>query len=282
MTDSRRLGCAGVMRIAVAQVCSTPHPDENLALMRSALADAPGADLVVFPEGTQACFARRSSEVAEPLDGPFANGVRSLAAEFKTNIAVGMFTPSDDEARCRNTLFLTGPAGETSYDKLHLFDAFGFKESDHVAPGDRLAMATIADTTVGLAICYDVRFPELFKAYARAGADVIILPASWADGPTKVDQWRLLVRARALDSTTHVVACGQAEPAASGRPVSNAPLGVGHSLVVAPDGTILHEADAAPSVFMVDIDPDAIASARTKIPVLANSRFGVALNGLHG
>ena len=276
------------MRIAVAQLCSTPDPAANLVLMRGCLADAAGADLVVFPEATAACFARRSVEAAEPLDGPFATGVRALAAEFSTTIAVGLFTPAPDgsaptsmagpetaaaSARCRNTLYVTGSGVEAAYDKLHLFDAFGFAESSHVAPGGQPVTVEVGGVRVGLAICYDLRFPELFKHYARAGADVVIVPASWQDGPGKVDQWRLLARARALDSTCYVIAAGQAEPAASGRPGGTGPLGVGHSMAVAPDGVVLHEAGDAPEVFVVDLDPDAVARVRQMLPVLANSRF---------
>ncbi|NLI86246.1 MAG: carbon-nitrogen hydrolase family protein [Propionibacterium sp.] len=264
------------MRIAVAQICSSTDPGENLELIRSALPDADGADLVVFPEATMASFARRSAEVAEPLDGPFADGVRAVAAQFGTTIAVGMFTPRSAvgaHGRCRNTLLVTGPGGEAAYHKLHLFDAFGFAESEHIEPGDRPVAVVVAGVTVGLAICYDVRFPELFKEYARAGAAVVLVPASWQGGPGKVDQWRTLVRARALDATSFVVACGQAEPAASGRPGGPGPLGVGHSLVVAPDGVVLHEAGAGPETFVVDLDPDAVAEVRRKLPVLANSRF---------
>lgn len=260
------------MRIAVAQVCSSTDPAENLALIRSVLPDAAGADLVVFPEATMASFATRSVDVAEPLDGPFAGGVRALASEFGVTIAVGMFTPGQGR-RCRNTLLLTGPAGEAAYDKLHLFDAFGFAESDHIEPGGRPVMVEVAGVTVGLALCYDVRFPELFKSYARAGASVVVVPASWQGGDGKVDQWRTLLRARALDATCFVVGCGQAEPAASGRPGGDGPLGVGHSLAVGPDGATLAEAGDGPAVLMIDIDPDAAARVRRRLPVLDNSRF---------
>ncbi len=266
------------MRIAVAQICSSPDPVENLALIRSVLPDAAGADLVVFPEATMASFAARSVEVAEPLDGPFARGVRALASEFGVTLAVGMFTPGQGR-RCRNTLLVTGSAGEAAYDKLHLFDAFGFAESDHIEPGDRPVTVDVAGVTVGLAICYDLRFPELFKEYARAGASVVVVPASWQGGPGKVDQWRTLARARALDSTCFVVACGQAEPAASGRPGGAGPLGVGHSLAVAPDGTVLHEAGPGPETFVVEIEVDAVAEVRGRLPVLANSRFESRLRG---
>lgn len=264
------------MRIAAVQLCSSTVPSENLALMRASMPDAAGADLVVFPEATMASFEARSADVAEPLDGPFAQGVRALASEFGTTIAVGMFTPGPD-GRPLNTLLVTGPGGDATYDKLHLFDAWGFTESDHMAPGQTMTIVDVAGIKVGLAICFDLRFPELFKSYARAGADVVIVPASWQSGPGKVEQWRLLAQARALDATVYIIGAGQAEPTASGRVYGGGPLGMGHSMAVGPDGTVLHEAGDAPCVFSVDVDPDAVASIRKRLPVLAVSRFSVTL-----
>lgn len=262
------------MRIAFAQICSSTEPTRNLALMRSVLPGAAGADLVMFPEATMAGFQTRASDVAEPLDGPFAQGVRDLAAEFGTTIAVGMFTPAAN-GRCRNTLLVTGAAGEWSYDKLHLFDAFGFTESDHVEPGDECVLVDVGGVRIGLSICYDLRFPELFKYYAQAGASVVLAPSCWQAGPGKLDQWRLVTRARAIDSTSYILACGQAEPIPTRRRDvhPNAPLGIGHSVAVGPDGVVLYEAGPTAEVFAVDIDPEAVARARAKLPVLANSRF---------
>lgn len=276
------------MRIAAVQLCSTTDPHENLALVEAALSqisDAKGADLVVFPEATMASFATRSADVAEPLHGPFANRVRGLASDHGTTIAVGMFTPDERAVgdagrdRCHNTLFVTGPGGDAFYHKLHLFDAFGFAESDHIVPGEAPALIEVGGVRVGLSICYDLRFGELFKHYADAGADAVIVPASWQAGPDKVEQWRLLARARALDSTSYVVACGQAAPEASGRPTGPGPLGVGHSVAAGPDGQVLGELGAEPGVLFVDIDPDAVARARRTLPVLANSRFTSVLDG---
>ena len=101
---------------------------------------------------------------------------------------------------------------DTSYDKIHLYDAFGFAESDTVAPGSDPVVIEVDGETLGLAICYDIRFPELFRALADRGASTVLLPASWGAGPGKVEQWELLVRARAIDSTTYVLACDQADP----------------------------------------------------------------------
>ena len=147
----------------------------------------------------------------------------------------------------RNTLLATGPGVETSYDKVHLFDAFGFLESDTVDPGTEPVTFDAGGLTFGLATCYDIRFPALFTANAERGADANIVCASWASGPGKVDQWQLLARARALDSTTYVLACGQGDPVTQGVPAkAGAPTGVGHSAVVSPFGDVLDELDGAP------------------------------------
>jgi deaminated glutathione amidase len=126
---------------------------------------------------------------------------------------------------------------------------------------------------LGLATCYDVRFPALFTANARAGAQVNIVCASWGAGEGKAEQWDLLVRARAVDSTTFVVACGQGDPASIGLPsAGSAPTGIGHSAVVSPFGTPLVVLGREPELAVVDIDPSVIADVRGKLPVLANAR----------
>ena len=110
-----------------------------------------------------------------------------------------MFTPADD-GRVRNTLLVTGGGHHRGYDKIHLYDAFGFAESDTVAPGTSATTFELDGVVYGVATCYDVRFPELFRALADDGADVVLLPASWGAGEGKREQWEVLVRARALDS----------------------------------------------------------------------------------
>lgn len=128
-----------------------------------------------------------------------------------------MLTPGEG-GQVGNTLLVAGPGIDTSYDKIHLFDAFGFAESDSVDAGTSPVTFELNGTVLGLATCYDVRFPALFAANARAGAQVNIVCASLGSGEGKAEQWDLLVRARAVDSTTFVVACGQGDPASIGLP----------------------------------------------------------------
>jgi predicted amidohydrolase len=126
---------------------------------------------------------------------------------------------------------------------------------------------------IGLATCYDVRFPALFTANARAGAQINVVCASWGAGEGKAEQWDLLVRARAVDSTTYVVACGQGDPASIGRPsAGSAPTGIGRSAVISPLGSPLFSLGREPELAIVDIDPTAVADIRAKLPVLANAR----------
>ena len=254
------------MRVALSQITSTPSPSSNLELVAGQVkaAAADGASVVLFPEATMACFGTALGPLAEPLDGPWAGAVREIAAEHDVLVVAGMFTPSPDGRVC-NTLLATGRDRHVGYDKIHLYDAFGFEESRTVAPGDDLVV--LGD--LGLATCYDVRFPGVFTGLADRGAKVVLLGASWGAGPGKLAQWELLVRARALDSTCWVVACGQADP---GVP-STAPTGIGHSLVAAPDGSVLAAAGAEPELLVVDLDLDVVAKVRENIPVLANRRL---------
>lgn len=259
------------MRVALCQITSGRDPKANLDLVAeyAERAAGQGATIAVFPEATMACFGTRLGPVAEPLDGPWATAVADIAQRAGLTVAAGMFTPAED-GRVRNTLVYTGPGIHVGYHKIHLFDAFGFAESTTVAPGEEVVV--VGD--VGLAVCYDVRFPELFRALADRGAAAVLLPASWGAGPGKREQWELLVRARALDSTSWVLACGQADPAASGVEASGkAPTGIGHSLVADPYGRVVGSLGAEPGILVVDIENEVVESARRDIPVLANRRL---------
>jgi predicted amidohydrolase len=261
------------MRVALVQLLSGHDVGANLAeISRTATAAAAaGAVLVVFPEAAMHAFGAPLDGIAEPIDGPFGAGVQRLAAGLGVTIVVGMFTPAPD-GRVFNTLLVAGQQPAVGYDKIHLFDAFGFAESRTVAPGSELRRIVVDGVEVGLATCYDVRFPAIFVANAAAGARISLLSASWGAGPGKVAQWELLVRARALDSTTFVLACDQADPAARGGTVGAAPTGVGHSMVVSPFGEVLARLGAGEDTLIVDLDLAEVAAARAAIPVLANRR----------
>ncbi|WP_420732793.1 carbon-nitrogen hydrolase family protein [Brevibacterium luteolum] len=271
------------MKVAIAQINTTPVKDANLALIAEKLQDAAAQDvrLVVFPEATMVPFGTDLEANAEELDGPFAQRLRELTAEAGLVAAVGMFRPGTGE-RVINTLFLTGVDStgarvEAHYDKIHLFDAFGHRESDDVTPGQTLAAVEIDGVTVGLTICYDIRFPALFTALARSGAEVIVSSASWGAGEGKVEQWQLLGRARALDSTSFVLACDQADPQVTGVEVHpKAPTGVGHSFISAPDGSVLAAAGEDTELLVAELDIDSVAEIRARIPVLENSRLEAA------
>ncbi|MFG2222317.1 carbon-nitrogen hydrolase family protein [Streptomyces sp. NPDC048644] len=264
------------MRIALCQMTSSTEPKENLATVQDHVRRAAheGARLVVLPEAAMACFGIPLAPLAEPLDGPWADGVREVARETGVTVVAGMFTPAPD-GRVANTLLATGPGVEDSYDKIHLYDAFGFRESDTVAAGDRVVTIDVDGVKVGLATCYDLRFPELFRAHADAGATVSVLPASWGAGPGKREQWELLVRARALDATVWLAAVGQAAPGPDADPEqpTKAPTGIGNSILAAPDGTVRVRLDMAPRLHVADIDTEETTRVRRAVAVLDNRRL---------
>ncbi|WP_433263645.1 carbon-nitrogen hydrolase family protein [Actinosynnema sp. CS-041913] len=257
------------MRVALCQITSSTDPSANLDLLRAGVERAAGARVVVFPEAAMCRFGVPLGPVAEPLDGPWATAVRDIADEHGVVVVAGMFTPSPD-GRVTNTLLATGGGLHVGYDKIHLFDAFGFTESRTVAPGGKPVAVEVDGVTFGLATCYDVRFPELFRALADQGASAVLLGASWGAGPGKREQWELLVRARALDCTSWVLACGQADPREDH---DGAPTGIGYSTVASPLGAVEHQLGAEPGVLFADVDVAAVERARRALPVLANRRM---------
>jgi deaminated glutathione amidase len=263
------------LRVAVAQILSGSDPEENLELVATQTANAAEQDaqLVVFPEATMRRFGLPLAEIAEPPDGPWSQQLRKIAEHHQLVVVAGMFTPGD-AGRVHNTLRAVGPDVDAYYHKIHLFDAFGFRESDTVAPGSEPVMITVGETKVGLTTCYDVRFPALYIRLAELGAEVICVAASWGAGPGKIEQWQLLTRARGLDSTSYLVAAGQADPAVAGVPLDGtAPTGVGYSAVISPRGQVLQELGAKPGLLVADLDLGVVTDTRAAIPVLANRRL---------
>ncbi|MGZ8714847.1 MAG: carbon-nitrogen hydrolase family protein [Mycobacterium sp.] len=265
------------MRVALAQIRSGTEPAANLDLVEDytrRAADA-GARLVLFPEATMCRLGVPLAEIAEPLDGAWATGVRQIAERAGIVVVAGMFVPAgslEGRARVTNTLIATGPGVDAHYDKIHLYDAFGFTESNTVAPGRQPVVITVgADpepVKVGLSLCYDVRFPELYVELARRGAQLITVHASWGTGPGKLEQWTLLARARAIDTTGFIAAVDQAFP--GDEIAALGPTGVGGSVVASPLGEVVESAGDDPALIVVDIDLEAARKARETIAVLHN------------
>jgi predicted amidohydrolase len=253
------------LRLAAAQLTSGSDPAINLATATEAVrraADA-GAELVALPEATLASFGSDLRTVAEPLDGPFATGLRKLAAELGVVVVAGLFEPAPD-GRVHNTLLATGPGVDASYRKIHLYDAFGSRESDLVAPGKELVTITVQGVTVGLATCYDLRFADQFTALGRAGAELIVVPASWGAGPGKEEQWDLLTRARASDAQAWLLACDQAWTP----PVGTDPLGIGRSVLADPLGRIHTRLGSDPDLLVANLDTTLCQTTRQRVPIL--------------
>jgi predicted amidohydrolase len=223
------------------------------------------ADLVVFPEAFARDFGEAGSDVsryAEALDGPFAQQVAASAAARGTTVVAGMFETSADPGRPHNTLVVRG-AAEAAYRKVHLYDSFGYRESDRLLAGPVApTVVTVGGWQVGLLTCYDLRFPELARMLVDRGAELLVLPAAWVAGPRKVDHWTTLVRARAIENTVFVAAAAQPGPRYSG-----------HSLVVDPMGDVVAEAGDGPALLRARLDHQSLVTARATNPSLANRRL---------
>ena len=272
----------GGMKVAAVQLTSTGNITENqeLALAKIREAAGNGARLIVLPEATSQNFrSGRLDEQAQTLEGPFATAIQALAEELEVTVVAGMFCPADTVERegktinrVTNTALIAGPGVLGGYDKIHTYDAFDYRESDTVLAGESLVAFDVDDLIVGVATCYDIRFPEQFKELASQGAQLIVVPTSWADGPGKLEQWRLLTAARALDSTSYILAAGQSRPggeAEAGNP--SGPTGIGHSTIVDPNGVRMAEAGYEDDILYADIDPNEVAKTRRALPVVATA-----------
>jgi deaminated glutathione amidase len=261
------------VRIALCQIPVGPDPVVNLSRARDALREAAagGAELAVFPEATMARFGSDLRAAAEPLDGPFCAGLGAACAAAGVAAVAGVFEPSA-EGRVHNTAVAFSRAGElvASYRKLHLFDALGQRESDLVAPGDDVVVTSLAGVTVGLQICYDIRFPELTRALAIGGASLVTVSAAWQAGLFKEEHWVTLLRARAIENTIWIAAAGQV-PDAGAKP-TRAPTGVGRSMLIDPLGVVRCDLGPSAGVTVVDADMTLVETVRATLPSLANRR----------
>jgi predicted amidohydrolase len=268
------------LRVAAVQMCSTDDLAANLATCRELVGRAAqnGAQLAVLPE----CFSflgRREGDklaVAESSDagGPTLQMLRELATKHGVWL-VGGGTPETvpgDAKRTYNTALVIDPSGElvARYRKIHLFDVdipggAVLRESDATAAGNELVVADIAGAKVGLSICYDVRFPELYRALVKdGGAEVLLVPAAFT-AHTGAAHWHLLLRARAVENQAWVVAAAQHGKHNEKRE------SFGHSLVVDPWGTIAGEQDTGDGVVIATLDGATVEKRRTQMPCLAHA-----------
>lgn len=268
------------MRVALGQLPISSAPQVNLERVRAAAASAAGqgAQLAVFPEGTQVRFSADLRAMAEPLDGPFCQGLSEAARSAGLAIIATLFEPAPD-GRVYNTTVGYEADGSLAavYRKIHLFDALGYRESDSVAPGSELVVASLAGLRVGFMTCYDLRFPELARALAIAGADLLVLPAAWAAGPFKEEHWVTLVRARAIENTIWVAAAGQVPDPAE--PPTRAPTGIGRSLLVDPMGVVRLDLGITADLGIGTVDTEQTASVRAMLPSLAGRRTDILPSG---
>ncbi|UNK69751.1 carbon-nitrogen hydrolase family protein [Microbacterium sp. H1-D42] len=257
--------------VAVCQFAPGADAAQNRAQVVDlvARAAARGARVVVLPEYSN-YFANPFDESlavnAESLDGPFVASLSATAAEHHVIVVAGMLETAD-AGRVHNAVVAVSDAGTLAvYRKQHLYDAFGQRESDWIAPGE-VGAAAIFDVDgirFGLMTCYDLRFPEVARTLADAGVDAMIVPAEWVRGPLKEHHWTTLLAARAIENTAYVIAADHP-----------APIGVGLSQVIDPQGVVVAGVSAGEGIALASIDGELITRTRETNPVLALRRYRV-------
>lgn len=256
------------MKVALGQFAVAREWPQNAqtCLDLMARAQAAQADLLVLPEGVLARDITDPDLVltaAQPLDGPFLSQLLHASRGSALTTVLCLHVPATPGKVFNVLLALRDGRIVAQYRKLHLYDAFNMQESARVQAGDELPpLLEVAGLKLGLMTCYDVRFPELARALALAGAQALVLPAAWVRGPLKERHWELMVAARALDNTCYLIATGECGP-----------RNIGQSMVVDPLGVVIARAAEAPALLLADIDPARIEYARASLPVLQNSRF---------
>jgi predicted amidohydrolase len=259
---------AGSLSVALVQRAATLDPEDNRAAVTSTGDAVPsGTGLVVFPEVFQRDFGpadRPPATAAEPLDGPFVSHLTRFAADHGTTVVAGMFEVSDDPGRPFNTVVVVDAEGlRASYRKIHLYDSFGYRESERLRAGAvEPVLVDVAGFRLGLMTCYDLRFPELARLLVERGAEVLVVPSAWVAGPRKADHWRTLVLARAIENTSYVAAAGQPGPRYTG-----------HSMVAGPAGEVLVEVGDGDHVLTAELSRSRLDEVRRENPSLANRRF---------
>jgi predicted amidohydrolase len=263
------------MRVAACQLNSGPDRKVNLDIARELLEQAAesGADLAVLPEFVDYLGVASGAPAGEPADGEFGQFFAAAARELGIWVLAGSFREAGPEnGRTYNTSLLFGRDGSLAarYRKIHLYDVeipgrVSYRESAAVAPGEQAMIHGVEGAQLGLTICYDLRFPDLYRALAVAGATVLVVPAAFM-AHTGRDHWEVLLRARAIENQCYVVAAAQIGDHEPGRTC------YGRSMVVDPWGTVIAQAPDVTGIITAELDLDRLAAIRTQLPSLANRR----------
>lgn len=263
-----------MLKIAIAQISSSPDKRNNLAVSINSMRQARerGAELIVFAE-FQMAFSPASqtavelTELAESLDGPFVQELCAAAKASKIATVATIYETASVANRVYDTAVWIDDSGNLAsvYRKLHLYDAFGFKESDKFHPGANIApLIVLGDGRFGMMICYDLRFPELARMLTLQGANILLAPSGWVQGDLKLDHWQTMIKARALENGCYVIAPDQ---------VGN--IYIGHSMAVDPLGRTLVDLGENEGVEVIDFDVNLVHETREKLPLLKNRRTDV-------
>lgn len=271
------------MRVGLLQLNSGDDPAQNLLETRARLAQAvrEGAEFVLTPEVTNCVSTSRTQQNAvlnHEDDDPTLKALRAEAAEHGIWLLIGSLAlkTDDPDGRFANRSFLITPEGDIAarYDKIHMFDVRvseteTYRESSGYRPGTRSVLTEVAGTALGMTICYDIRFPHLYRSLAQAGARLISVPSAFSP-VTGAAHWEVLLRARAIETGCFVLAPAQTGDHALSRGKPRRTFG--HSMVVAPWGEILGDAGDAPGILVLDLDLDAVDEARQRVPSLSHDR----------
>jgi deaminated glutathione amidase len=260
-------------KIALVQMRSSQNKQENLLKSIDAISEAAAgaAELVCFPEFQMAFSpasqrARELASIAEPIDGEFVTALLRAAKKNRIGVVAAIYEKGGS-SKVYDTALVLSPAGTVSsvYRKLHLYDALGFKESAKLARGKKIQgpVRTKAGN-VGLLICYDLRFPELSRILTLKGANVLVAPSAWVQGEMKEEHWLTMVRARAIENGSYLVAPDQ---------VGN--IYCGRSMIVDPFGVVLADMGQREGIEIVDIDSKRTLEVRKSLPLLKNRRDDV-------